>query len=312
MLEELDREIMELQERFRSRQKLRTDLQGAQASLSQEKARLARLSAELEREGADVRRLEGLSLTGLFYTLLGSKDDKLAKERQEYLAAKLQFDECRAAVASLDREVLHLKAQIDEMDRLQHHYQDLLARKEAALAASGDSRAARLTELARELANARADAKELREAIAAASAVLYALRDVAGALNSASDWGVLDMLGGGTLTTLVKHSRIDQARSGAHRVQELLRRFQRELADVGIRSSDLHIDIGSFATFADFFFDGLISDWVVQSRVAQSRECVRRMEERVSITRRQLERRLAQVEQNLGALEAERKRLLAA
>jgi hypothetical protein len=64
------------------------------------------------------------------------------------------------------------------------------------------------------------------------------------------NWGTWDVIGGGLISTAVKHSRIDRARASAHQVQQLLRRFQRELGDVGA-TSDITIDIGSFATFAD-------------------------------------------------------------
>ena len=52
-----------------------------------------------------------------------------------------------------------------------------------------------------------------------------------------------------------------------------LHRFRGELADVG-RSADLNIDIGSFLSFADFFFDGLVADWLVQSKIRKGRQKV--------------------------------------
>jgi hypothetical protein len=45
--------------------------------------------------------------------------------------------------------------------------------------------------------------------------------------------------------------------------------FKRELADVR-KKIDLGIDIGELASFADFFFDGLIIDWLVQSKIEAS------------------------------------------
>ena len=49
--------------------------------------------------------------------------------------------------------------------------------------------------------------------------------------------------------------------------------FQRELKDVsGIL--DFQIDIGGFLTFADFFFDGILADVFVQSKISQAKEQV--------------------------------------
>jgi hypothetical protein len=77
------------------------------------------------------------------------------------------------------------------------------------------------------------------------------------------------MLGGGMISTAIKHSRIDEARNGIHEVQTQMSQFKRELSDVQ-KSIEIRIDIGELASFADFFFDGLITDWIVQSRIADS------------------------------------------
>jgi|GEM_PF-3558734 len=37
---------------------------------------------------------------------------------------------------------------------------------------------------------------------------------------------------------------------------------------------NIDINIGSFETFADYFFDGLISDWIVQSGINESLDSV--------------------------------------
>ena len=49
-------------------------------------------------------KLEGLSLTGLFYSVLGTKRERLDKEREEYLAAKLKYDESQEAAKDLQAE----------------------------------------------------------------------------------------------------------------------------------------------------------------------------------------------------------------
>ncbi|KKM11227.1 hypothetical protein SY88_09820 [Clostridiales bacterium PH28_bin88] len=59
---------------------------------------------------------------------------------------------------------------------------------------------------------------------------------------------------------------LTEAREGIHRVQQLLRLFQRELADVQTEMES-ELAIGGLAIFANYFFDGLIVDWVVQSKI---------------------------------------------
>ena len=61
-----------------------------------------------------------------------------------------------------------------------------------------------------------------------------------------------------------------------------LRNFSRELQDVE-GHIDLNINMNDFLSFADFFFDGLIADWMVQSKINQARsqveEAIRRVEQ---------------------------------
>lgn len=83
------------------------------------------------------------------------------------------------------------------------------------------------------------------------------------ALNSASNWGLLDIFGGGMFTTFVKHSRIDSAKDYIYQSREYMWEFKRELGGM----ENINIEIGSFLTFADFFWDGLFADILVQSRI---------------------------------------------
>ena len=144
-------------------------------------------------------------------------------------------------------------------------------KKEALLRGSKQAIAGELIENAEQSAILVSEVKELSEALQAGRDVLFSLEEVLDSLESAKNWGTWDMFGGGFLSTALKHNRIDRARDGIHDVQAKLNSFERELADVRERI-ELKIDIGEFETFADFFFDGLIVDWVVQSKIVESLE----------------------------------------
>ena len=91
------------------------------------------------------------------------------------------------------------------------------------------------------------------------------------------------MVGGGLLATAAKHSNIDEAKKLIHGVQIWLRKFKRELADIQITEmANMDIQIDSFSTFADYFFDNLIFDWVVQSKINRSLEGCERTYSQVS------------------------------
>ena len=81
------------------------------------------------------------------------------------------------------------------------------------------------------------------------------------------------MLGGGVISDFVKHSKMNDAAALMEQAKSDIQRFQRELRDVQV-SLDLRMEIGSFLSFADFFLDGLVADYMVQSKIADAREQV--------------------------------------
>ena len=123
--------------------------------------------------------------------------------------------------------------------------------------------------------------KERQEAIRAGERALNSLSSAFFELKSGRNWGIVDIVGGGFFSTLIKHSKMGKAQSYMEQARYDLRNFSRELRDVE-GYVDLNIDLNDFLSFADFFFDGLIADWMVQSRINQARnqveEAIRRVE----------------------------------
>ena len=100
--------------------------------------------------------------------------------------------------------------------------------------------------------------KEKREAIEAGQRALSSLRTAKENLNSAKNWGLVDMFGGGFFSTMLKHSKMDQARQNMEQAKYDLRNFSRELNDVNM-ACNLNINTGDFLSFADYFFDGYVA-----------------------------------------------------
>ncbi len=301
MIELLNERLTEVREKIRYKQKLEKDLLQIRDLLADERVKYANLKKQLHKEGRDVKKLEGLSLSGLFLSILGSKEAQLENERQEYLAAKLKYDECKSEVDTLEGEERNATAQLESLAALDDDYRELLGEKEAVILSDEGNQARLLLELSEDLGELKANQKELQEAIEAGNHALALLQKVQDSLGSAQGWGVWDMLGGGLIVTAVKHSRIDDARQHVHSAQQALHSFVRELKDVNPHLlNDITIDIGGFATFADYFFDGLIADWIVQSRINDSLDNVSNMLKKVDNTLRSLQQELRIVQNRLS------------
>ena len=127
--------------------------------------------------------------------------------------------------------------------------------------------------------------QEIREEQYAGQRALASLHMAEEKLGSARNWGIWDMLGGGFFTDMMKHSKISEASSYIEQAKKDIADFQRELRDVDTMI-EFHMEIESFLTFADFFFDGLVADYFVQSKISDAREevqeAIRRVEEILS------------------------------
>ncbi len=127
--------------------------------------------------------------------------------------------------------------------------------------------------------------KEYQEAVAAGNRALKSLRNAQRELDSARNWGIVDLLGGGMVSAFIKRSRMKEAQSLMDEAKRDMQEFRRELGDICM-DENLNVKTGEFLTFADYFFDGILADWLVQDRIQKARdqaaEAVRRVEEILS------------------------------
>lgn len=310
MQDDIHVQLIRAKKQLRRKQKLDAMLAESRAQFRQLRDDVRRMERVLDREKADVDNLEGLSLTGLFYAILGTKDKRLEKERQEYLAAKLKHEEGVEAVEEIEREIDELSSQLAVLKHAESEYVRRLAQKEHFLSQTDDKLAADLVKLSDQAGDLEADRKELEEAISAGREAFQSLQQVRSELQSASNWGTADLFGGGTATTWLKHTKIDAARLAAHSAQVRLRHFQKELADADQRVHVALEEIGGFLTFADYFFDGLIVDWTVQSKIHNASAACETTIEQVRSAIKKCQRRLDETESELQLLALKRRQLI--
>ena len=114
---------------------------------------------------------------------------------------------------------------------------------------------------------------ELAQAIDAGERALGSLRAARKQLDSAGSWGLFDMLGGGTFTSLVKHMKLGGASDCMEQARRDMERFERELRDVTL-CANLDLDTGGFLAFADMFMDNVFADYLVQRKISQAKKQV--------------------------------------
>ncbi len=282
MYQEINQQIEAARQKVFRRDKLNAMLTELRSQKKELEKRVEELKSSLDQENEDVERLEEKGLTHLFYSMLGKLGEQVEKERKEALAARLKYDQAVNELEQLEHQLKLLEEEFQEYKDSQRTYDNLFAKKKEHMLNSHSDTGEQILQLTEELGRAKNNISEIDEAIRAGEAVCSHIESALNSLDSAKGWGTWDMLGGGLVSDLMKHSHIDEAKEEAEVIQRMLSRFRAELADVRIQN-EIHFETDGFGKFADFFFDGLIADWCMQSRITESQESFENVRRQVGI-----------------------------
>lgn len=229
----------------------------------------AGLKAAYLQEQQDVDRLEGKTLAAMFYDIIGKKEDKLTKEKQEAYAARLKYDAAARELEAVESRLRAVSGELESLRGCETCYKQELQRVLEELKAGDDPRGEKVLALEAKIADRERDIKELKEAIAAGTSAMAAVDAVLQHLSDAEGWGTWDLFGGGLLADIAKHDALDNAQKAVEMLQIRLRSFKTELVDVEMEVN-VKISIDGFLGFADWFFDGFFADFAVMDKIEQT------------------------------------------
>lgn len=130
---------------------------------------------------------------------------------------------------------------------------------------------------------------EIDEAIESGRRTIASLERAENALRSARNYGIWDLFGGGFISGILKHSKIEDAERELSLAQSQLRRFQKTLRNVQVENSNsIHFD--NITRVIDLFFDNVIIDIMVQSKIKEACFQVEHTRKQVQDVVRRLER----------------------
>ena len=273
-MRQYDEELKELQMQAAMKNRLETILKELRKQQEDLQSRVDELAACKEKEQLDVDRLERRSLANYFYQVVGKLDDKLTAEKREAYEAAVKYDAAYNELQAVEAELRANELEYGRVRRSNERYQEVLKEKQKALKLSGIPEAEEILRLEAQITSLDVQVKELEEAILAGKQAAQIADSILESLSGAEGWGTWDLLGGGLIADMAKHSHLDEAQSKVERLQSALRRFKTELSDVKI-IADMQVNIEGFLRFADYFFDGLFADWTVMSRISDAQGQVR-------------------------------------
>ncbi len=314
-VEKLNEKLIRTRQRCREREKVLRDFRHTSEMVQECRSDLLQTERTLERVEARMDALEGVSLANLLSWLAGDREKELEEGKERLLRAKMKHQERSEALEKLQEDLHNLRQRKEKLAGAKEEYRRLLTEKEQLIEedsvtfADSQELVDTYLQLGEKEAELRADRKEIVEAIEAGAGARSVLDKMNSALRGAAGWGTLDIIGGGFLATAAKHSDLDKANEMARQAQRHLRRFTRELRDVSTNEG-LEVDIGGFLAFADFFFDGLVSDWMVQSKINDSLQRTQQVLEEVETALAGLEEEKERKQEELEKLVRRKRDLL--
>ncbi len=249
-------------------------------------------------EETDVDRLEGRSLSAFFYGVIGKRDEKLDQEREEAYAASVKYDMAARELSAVEKDIKRYGAEISGLRECELKYKQALQDKLKAIKSLGKQGAAEILRREERISYQEGQRKEIQEALQAGQVALETAKRILSSLDSAEGWSTWDLLGGGFLTDMAKHSHLDKAQQQVEELQVQLRRFKTELTDVTIQAN-FKVNIDGFLCFADYFFDGLFADWAVLDQINESQTQVQNTKGQIEYVISSLKAMLSTAEQTL-------------
>lgn len=250
--------------------------------IKENEEKLEKAEEQLRKENKDVEKLKSASLTNVIAWFKKDKEERLSKEENEAMRAAVYVKQLEEEHRSLIREhtiyselLTQEGSVIEQLEKLQLEAMSSSAEKQELLTLRSQVEEEELL------------LKELKEAIEAGYDVLAKLDTVLKELSSAQGWGMYDIVAGGMVSSLVKHSHIDKAQERLADLQNDILRFQKEVQDVSEIAS-IQIAISTGMRFIDVGFDNAFVDFMVQSKINASIEHVQLIHDKIMTVQKEL------------------------
>ena len=218
-------------------------------------------------EQKDVDNLENGGLAGWVLDLFGKREQQLEKERRQAYAAKMKYDAAKYELDALEREIDSYTREMYALENCEKELQALIDANAASIGRYTDEE--NTLSLNTHLALLKARKTEMEEAVSVGRKAVASADKILEYLDKADNWSTADFFLDSFLVDMAKHDNLDKATAEINNLQALLGKFRSELADVTI-DRNISIQIDSFTTFADFFWDGIFSNMEVQRKITDS------------------------------------------
>lgn len=264
-----DSKLENLVAEFRSIKLAKSHLAKLQVRLQNDHKLLQELGLILEKEYQDVLKIKKFKVKDLFIRVLDNDEDQYEIEKQEYLFAALQYNECKKSVELLEFEERILLDKVAKESTIKAELAALITDREATISLKYPHIKEQLLKLSSQMDENFGYKRELHEAIIVGLKAQKVLEQMISFIslsgNGNGEWGNYAP----TFQAVQKQkSYLNKAHELSHQAKQLLSELDDEMADIyAIKSKVKTHRFEEFRNFTNIYHDNLISDWILQKRI---------------------------------------------
>ncbi len=269
-MEKLDQRLLELFDDKNRKEKIKIHLDHLYSSIERKEIELLSLQDQLSKEERDVDKLEEKGLYTLFLTVLGTKEQQLEKERQEYLQAFMKVQGLEENLHILREEKAFLQKTYSGLQGVEKNFKQTLKRKIDDLIKKEDC-PPQLVKFIEKISSYSIKIRELETCIKKGNIARKYLQKVSAGLQDLDSWGIQPSH---KLSNKAKKI-VDRVNKDAYIANNFLQKFEAELQELEDHFElDFRREISQFEIFIDQFVDALITDWIVKLKIFNSNNLI--------------------------------------
>ncbi|WP_278599972.1 hypothetical protein [Clostridium tertium] len=274
-------EFLKLEEERTTLKKLKSKISTLDVEINKTNESLEALKKILAKEKKDVDNLESFSLSYVYYKIKGSIDEKLSKEKLEFLEAQARYLEKEDYLNRLTSNKKQMLKDINDIGDIDLKYDDLLNNSAEYIIKFNNGKSEKVLLILNKFKNTYIELKEIQEALFEGDKLIPYIDKAISNLNSAQNWGIYDMMGGDFIATMAKRSKMDDASKSINSIKVMLNRYNAELKDLS-DEINVNLNLDSMSSIFDYLFDNFFTDYFVQGKINSALDSTKNLKAKVN------------------------------
>jgi DNA repair exonuclease SbcCD ATPase subunit len=257
MYQNINLELKNLRQKVEEKSKIRIRLEKLRANLEEENLMLKNFSDTLEKEKRELEKLENVSITSVFYSIIGKIDAKLEREKQKFYSAQYNYEVSRGNIEDLKRSIREAYASLEELQTVEVEYEIFIKEKERMINCSSSPTKNKIKETYNKINELKLQISGDEETVKTCNNIVPFIDDLISKLD-----GHVSKNNNKNYDLLLNMGDVDTDGTLNKNLEEIIHRllsikFQLEHLDFNF---DLNFDLDWFFIFVDNFLDNISLD----------------------------------------------------